>query len=381
MLNPDDIRSLCQRKYPAFLRSIVVGGQFFPLKIPFGRPSPTEAWSKLSAEITALVQADLGYTIDWAEVNTLRWGRQQLPQRVWFKEEAPFLRMLRRESEVAVFRQQLSRTREALPGLADWMAANAVRMIENAQAWPGILKVCEYFIANPRPNRYARELPIAVDTKFIERHYAILRSLLDHLLPETARTESNEFEKRFGLKCEEPLIRLRLLDPTLKQRLGLCVDDISAPVSQLAALPWSGLTVIIIENAKTFLTLPHLENTIGVFARGAAAELLSTLTWCTHCRLFYWGDIDIHGLHILARLRRTFPQVESVMMDDGTLTYFRSECGRAKTGTYEDRTLLTSAERRAYELAQADNLLLEQEKIPYDFACQQLRALALRSSG
>ena len=60
MLHPDDIARLCQRKYPAFLKSFVTGEAFFPLEIRFGRASPTEEWDTLRREITALADANLG---------------------------------------------------------------------------------------------------------------------------------------------------------------------------------------------------------------------------------------------------------------------------------------------------------------------------------
>src|SRR5262249_42295755 len=91
MLRPDDIARLCQRKYPAFLKSVVTGDAFFPLEIRFGRPSTTEEWNTLRREITALAQANLGYRVKWDETNTRRWGRQKFPRRVWFEQEADYL--------------------------------------------------------------------------------------------------------------------------------------------------------------------------------------------------------------------------------------------------------------------------------------------------
>lgn len=268
MLSPEDIRELCERKYPAFLRSLVERQPFFPLKIRFGRPSPTDDWTKLESEIKALAAADLGYRIDWVEVNTRRWSRQRLPQHVWFDAEDSFLRMLRKTSEVEAFRKHLEHTRQACPELEGWLAANASWMLEHTAVWPQLLLVCRFFMANPRPNLYARELPIAVDTKFIERHQPVLRDLLDFLLPAPSRSDSPHFEKRFGLKFEEPRIHFRLLDPVLKQPLQLCVDDLSVPLSQFVALGWADLTLLIAENKQTFLTLPRLANTIAIFGGG-----------------------------------------------------------------------------------------------------------------
>src|SRR6266702_4126563 len=85
MLSPDDIQRLCERRYPGFLRSIVTGEEFFPLRVAFGRPSGSDEWARLQAEISALAGATMGYRIDWEEINTRRWGRQRLPARVSFE--------------------------------------------------------------------------------------------------------------------------------------------------------------------------------------------------------------------------------------------------------------------------------------------------------
>src|SRR5688572_9583598 len=84
MLSPDDIQKLCERKYPAFLRSLVAGTPFFPNEIRFGRPSTTDEWEKLRQEISQLANGTLGYRIQWSETNTRKWGKQRFPERVWF---------------------------------------------------------------------------------------------------------------------------------------------------------------------------------------------------------------------------------------------------------------------------------------------------------
>src|SRR5690348_12438483 len=125
MLSPDEIRALCERKYAAFLRSIVTGEPFFPLKVPFGRPQSSEEWRKLDAEITALARNDLGYRIEWEQVKTRLYGQQKLPQRVWFDEEASFLKALRKQTEVDEFRRLLAHTQEHCPELISWLGTNA----------------------------------------------------------------------------------------------------------------------------------------------------------------------------------------------------------------------------------------------------------------
>ncbi len=374
MLSPDDIARLCERRYPSFLASIVTGMPFFPLEIRFGRPATTNEWETLRREITALAGRNLGYRIEWAETNTRRWGRQRFPQRVWFENEADFLRALEKRDEVERFRANLALSRNQCPELEPWLGLNAARLVEFADVWPDLLNVCRYFISSPRPDLYARELPIAVDTKFVERHQGILRNLLDFLLPEHAETRFERFEQRFGLRFDEPLVRFRLLDPKLKSRTRLPVDDLATPLSQFRTLGWSHLSVLISENKMTFLTLPPLPNVLGVWGGGGAAELLTTVPWLTECRILYWGDVDVHGFHILSRLRTVFPAARSVMMNETVLERFSSFVVPARPATFEAVTGLTESEHRTYLRVQTENILLEQEKIPNSFAVGEIRA-------
>ena len=60
MLSPEDIRRRALAGYVDYLRSIVNGSLFFPLQVRFGKPSATEDFDKLRAEINALTKANLG---------------------------------------------------------------------------------------------------------------------------------------------------------------------------------------------------------------------------------------------------------------------------------------------------------------------------------
>ena len=372
MLSPDDIRLKCERKYVAFLRSLISGEPFFPLDIRFGRPSNTAEWSALSAEISALSGGNPGYTIDYEEVNTRRWGRQRLPIRVWFPDERAYLSVLRKQTEVGTFRNEVRFIREQCRALEDWLPGNVLRVIEYAGAWPGLLSVCSYFLTNPRPGLFARELPVPVDTKFIERHQMILRSLLDHLLPPSVRQEASHFETRFGLRFDEPLIRMRFLDPELQRQRQVPVDDLAVPLSQFQALGWSQSDLLIVENKMTFLTLPPRPRTLAILGSGGAAELLTSVRWFEDCRLLYWGDLDVHGFHILGRLRRTFAHLLSVMMDKETLTLFSSLCVAAKPAAYAEFETLTAAELAVYRCVADQGLMLEQEKLPPAYVMEQV---------
>lgn len=376
MLSPTDIQALGLRKYPAILRAIAAGQNPFPIPIRFGQPSPTADWTLLQSEITALAQAeaDSGYSIAWEEKNTRRWGRQRLPIGVSFADEADYLRMLGKTAEVRRFREHLDQTLERLPVLANWLTSHAPKVVEYAKVWPHLLLVCEHLLANPRPNLYPRELPVAVDTKFVENHRPILRSLLDTLLPPSAVDVTAEsFEARFGLRTEEPLVRLRLLDSALPGKLGQSLDDFATPLSRLQALDWSDLRVLIVENKLTFLTLPPLSGTVAIWGAGNAAALLASMAWLHECNLYYWGDLDVHGFHILSRLRRTFPQITSLLMDGETLASHSDFHVPSPPAPSEDTENLSSSELHTYRLLRSERILLEQERLPHALVLETLK--------
>ncbi|WP_273794049.1 Wadjet anti-phage system protein JetD domain-containing protein, partial [Brucella intermedia] len=67
------------------------------------------------------------------------------------------------------------------------------------------------------------------------------------------------------------------------------------------------------------LALPELQGTVAVMKLGNAVSLLEPFSWVPQDRVFYLGDLDTHGLAILARARQVFPQLRSVLMDEVTL--------------------------------------------------------------
>jgi hypothetical protein len=184
--------------------------------------------------------------------------------------------------------------------------------------------------------------------------------------------DAERFEERFGLRYDEPQIRFRVLDPVLRSELHLIAMDMALPLSQFRDLEWPAMNVVVVENKMTFLTLPVLPRALGVWGGGGAAELLTSVRWLARCQLFYWGDLDVHGFHILSRLRRAFPSLASVMMDEATLTQFRGFAVSAKESGYESVAGLTSDEQLVYEHIQLNRLLLEQEKVPHSHAVAQL---------
>jgi hypothetical protein len=374
MLAPEDIRRRAQKRYADYLRNLVDGTPFFPLPVRFGKPSPTEDFEKLRREINALTKANLGCQIEWEEVNSRRWGKQRLPERVTFADENSYLRTLGKAKEAACFRDNLQLTRKRCAALISFLRDRPLEVVEFAEIWPGLIEVCCYLQIHPRPNLYARELPLSVDSKFVERHQSVLTRLLKIALPKDAVVETGRFEEQFGLRFDEPQVRIRLLDESLRTQLGIIFDDFSIPINQCKNLGWEKLRVLVSENKMTFLTLPNIPQAIAIWGAGNAAALLHSVSWLADCDLVYWGDMDVQGFEILARLREAFPKTRSMMMDVATMNRFRDLCCPGVISKVQIKQQLTDTEEKAYEIAYKSNLRLEQERIPNQFARDIIRA-------
>ena len=262
------------------------------------------------------------------------------------------------------FKEDVSLIREAFPDLEDWMDARPKAILDYAGEWRDLLKVCRYFVTNPRPGVYMRELPVEVHSKFIEQHTGILGELLEILIPESEKGEADQgFEVRFGLKKKPVRFRIRVLDQELMERLKLPADDMEMPLEDLGKLPVpSGVKVIISENEMPFLTLPQIQGGIGIFGSGKSVGAL-VVPWLETAEIVYWGDIDIQGMRMLAQVRSRYTHTKSVFMDEGTLERYQEFVGAGVEDNDPDPQGLMEREWTAFVKVKEGNLRLEQERV------------------
>jgi hypothetical protein len=386
MLTPEQIRRRCLNRYQDLLRSLNTGESLFPLSIyGSGLPKPRDfVGDRAAIEIlrkNSKEQAKCGYAIVWEERNVRRMGVQKIPTKVVFPTQDDYIQYLGKTAEVGQFKIDCELIKQRCPELIEWIRQKPLQVIASAGTWDGLLNVSIYLKQNPRPNCYLRELPVCVDTKFVERHIGILSELLPIVAPMTTGTDKSRFETRFGFRFKQPLVRLRLLDEGLSNRFGFPVIDFATPLDQFCSLPLAGTTILIVENEMTFLSLPPLPDSIALFGAGDGSALLSTVTWLGSCRLFYWGDLDSHGFETLAHLRRTFHHITSVLMDSDTLDRYSEFAVCTNKAQAAVRSELTSEEQDLYRRLAENGLLLEQERIPVHFSKERLLgAISVRTS-
>lgn len=400
VITPAEIRQKALKLWHSgrFLRAAAVGEELFPLEIRFPKPSASELIEQF-AEVRESIKAlkaqskeakGYGYRLEYRAVNHRQLGTQNLPARILFDGAGDFLRFIGKEKEFELFTRLKQITEQRRPELTPFLAEKPLRALEHAEAWPRLRNVCDYFLSRPRPGLYLRQLDIeGVDTKFIEQHKGILTELLDRVLPPEAvdeqatGTAQHGFERRYGLARDQPLIRLRILDPALAIQ-GL--DDLSLPLSGFARLRLDLETVFITENKTNGLAFPPFPRAAVIFGLGYGLQSLAGIEWLKPLRIFYWGDIDTHGFAMLSQLRGYYPQTRSLLMDRDAVDAFRRFCVEEDENKRETHELpnLTEEENRLYrDLAEnrlGIHLRLEQERIGYGYLKQRLSRIARDSS-
>ena len=370
MISPAEIKIKAERKYHAYLQAILEGSPFFPLQIT-GDKNPGKTVAEFQSQLIPLLNQSkqkkgFGYSIDYKVVQTKTIGTQSLPTSIFFDQEDDYLRYLNKGKEVQQFRNDANLIARHFPELTIWMIQNPLKIIQYQSHWASLIKVCSYFKLNPQPLLYIRELPAGVHTKFIEQFKPILRELLDIIIAPFINNLENEFEKRFFLKSSEPLIRFKVLDPQISNRMFAGLDDLSVPLSQFDALTMPVSRVIIVENKiplhNTF-TLPKMDATIAVFGKGYQVSTLKHIHWLKDTEIWYWGDMDAHGFEILSQVRGYFPQTKSWLMDIATFErFFENDPGSISLVNVSLN--LTEEETFLYNKIKLNNWRLEQEKIP-----------------
>lgn len=374
MITPQEIKKKAERKYVSFLQSLIEQKNFEKLVIRGDKKYTKSSLTEFEKEIQSITSQSkakkgFGYTLEFQQVKTKYLGVQDLPTSIYFNSKNDFLKFLGKEEEVELFVESTRKIKEAFPQLEEWIIKNVKKVIQNQTEWKSILKVCQYFKQNPKPNLYIRELPIRVHTKFLERNQSVIKELLDVLIAEHINTDEKLFERRFNLKYAEPQIRFKVLDKEISQKFFSGIDDLAIPVSQFEILNLPVQKIIVLENKTSFytaLTLPKINKSIALFGSGFSVYNLKNVHWFKNKELLYWGDIDAQGFEILSQFRGYFPHSKSVLMDKQTFDKF-FENGNGTPSNISTKLNLTYNEQELYNTLKKNNWRLEQEKIPFEY--------------
>lgn len=375
MITPDEIRAKARRLYPKAVAAWLAGEEdsFFPKRLP--------ANLKLANDLPATIhQVDIlrseaketsgvGYRIKWQERRDRRLGLNRFPEAIFLDSLDDLVRLINRNSEFATLVSAVAKLRQAEPELERWLQESThwKDLLTIAPELDGLLAVVAYFRTHPRPDCFARELPLAISTKLVEQNRRLLAEWLDRLLPPgtiDVRYSHQQFEPRYGLRYVRPHFLLRILDPALQHELGLPFDELSLPAESLSQLPVRDSRVLIVENKLNLLTLPSVARAVALGGLGHGVTQLDHVRWLHNTPIDYWGDLDVEGFEILNRLRQRFPHIRSLLMDQKTLEQFGHFAIPGNPVKREPPAHLTAEETDVWQLLSDRQLRLEQERIP-----------------
>ena len=423
---PEDLRRQVQRQWDngRLLAAGVKGESLFPMELRLRGPD-TRALSERFEEVRQWIrglESERRYAIEWREVNHRLLGRNRVPARIVVPGEREALELIGKVDDAAHFGRVAAITREQLPELMAWLGRKPLTGLAHAADWERILAVLRWFRGHPRCGLYLRQLDIGgVDTKFIEGRKVLLAELLDLVLPpealDAAAAGQRNFEQRYGLASKPSQVRFRILDPRLSIRgltdlavpagefagLDLPVErvfiteneinglaskpsqvrfrildprlsirgltDLAVPAGEFAGLDLPVERVFITENEINGLAFPCVPGSLVIFGLGYGLDRLSEAGWLGRRKLYYWGDIDTYGFHILDRVRVRFPEARSFLMDRQTLVENAGLWVRESDPYDGDLPRLTSVEGALYDDLRwnrlGERVRLEQERIPY----------------
>lgn len=380
---PYDIRELLTRRFNNQHRIWLRGEGEWPLGFSLAAPTEQDVLEDATG-----IREWVGAWNDWSGVGEITWedrqwprmGKQRIPVRIAFAsaERASDAVGQRKRWDRAVERYahmtlrwpclakgtELSRNFDVLANYSD-------------EDYERLLSLLYWIERNPDSGLYLRQLPIeTIDTKWVERRKALVTDLMRVIL---SLPPDTDFFGACGLKKPPPRLRLRLLCPRLRAQLG-GLEDIEAPLEEIAQLALAPARVLVVENLETGIALPSFPGMVCFMKLGNAATQLSSVPWVAKATLHYWGDIDTHGFAILSRVRQQFPSIESILMDEITMDVHRGLCVDEPTPTRTaDTAHLREAEKALYQKLCAGHkgkyLRLEQERIFWPYALKVLATL------
>lgn len=314
------------------------------------------------------------WRIDEKGKNTKTFGRQTLPVRVFVDRPEDAFALLGMNGEKREFLSSLKEVDEKNGALKDWFIHYYPR-IRSEEFYPLFFNIADFFQKQEEKEGYLREISIpGVDTKFLERHAFLVRTLWNALFPDN-QVDSNEEmkEKLFVKDVPIPSICARSLDASMLfcgvRKFFLSNDDV-------ARFNPPHKRIFITENKVNGYTFPDCRGSLILFGMGyGVLELARQAKWLADKEVYYWGDLDSDGFNILSSLRHILPNVHSFLMDrDTLLAYVDKEIkDTGNTAVIPDR--LTVSEKMAWKEVHDHGWRLEQERIPseeVEWAVEQL---------
>ena len=378
MLTTKEIRDKAERSYKDFLLSVLRREVFFPFHIKGNKGNANLPLQDLYPALKHLIDSSkekigYGFTLTYKEVNTRHSGIMTMPDAIFFENPKDFLQFIEKENDFLAFRKAVEATKRHAPTLLTWAEENILKVQKNAAIWEDILTIVLYFQKHNQPNCYWRQLPIDVDLSEMEAHQTLIGELLNVVLPPSAIVQTEQqFEPRFGLRYDEPMLHIRFLDENQTSPFG---KNIIFPLSQIADLEAINFEkVYFITDKNVFLAFPDLEKSIAIFWEHDNDVFAKAPVFASK-KCYYNNNITSKSFQHLSEMRTFLPYLTPFLMDKTTFDTFSKHHQTQKNANQSNFLLhLTPDEQIFYQFllnVEGKNTLLQND-IAHSFLEKQV---------
>ncbi len=308
------------------------------------------------------------WRIEERRKNLHAFGRRPLPARLLIDTPEAVCQLLGCQAKVKRFHELLRDIDAKEPTLHDW-GVKYFNRIDEENFSPALFAIASFMKGKMKKEpAYLREWSIpGIDTKFLENHQFLTKSLWNALFPEEPVSSLKELlEKLFVANVPVPTICIRTLD---EEECFCGVTKLFLSQDEIAHFNPSQHRVFITENKVNGYTFPAVKDSLILFGMGyGVLELAKSAPWLADKEIYYWGDLDHDGFHILSSLRQVLPdrQIHSFLMDKETLLAYVDKTIKDTGNTKNIPDHLTVSEKMAWKLIHDNGWRLEQERIPHE---------------
>lgn len=373
---PDEIAMKLRRRWKdGTLLGAMARGLPFPIQdLAIRGPKASEIGSDLVAVQDWISDLERGgrhgarYEIIYGQVGGREFGRNRIPSRVHVDTYDQAWALLGVESTVARYREILDCS-APVQSIYKWVIDKPLKAVAATDDWPALIAAYRWLDNARGSGRYLRTIDVpGVDTKFVERHRAVLSTLLD-----VSGTAAG-FVSDLGLASRPALIGMRFASGFAGLPGNL--TEATFRVEEMAEFQVGAHVAVVVENETTFLSLEPPSNGVLIWGRGFDTDGVGQMRWLSDIPVWYWGDIDTHGFAILDRLRASLPHTESFLMDRESLLAHRDRWVVEPSPTAARLTRLDSDESALYvDLVQGryePSVRLEQERLDWRWVTARL---------
>lgn len=380
---PESVLDVVARRFVNQYQNWVVGDGVWPLSLPLGCPSQRDV-----LQHPANVRAWIEHWRNWVLPGEIVWenrkwslaGSQSIPISLCFTSPDDVAAAIGETHRWTTAVKRYAKLCQHWPHIGAVVKNRLGVLVDYDDVdFDRLVHLLIWFERNRSTQLYLRQLPVeGIHTKWLEQRIGLVTIMLKAILESV---DTDDLYNLCGLRRPPPRIRMLVLCPTLRQVTG-GLRDIEAPIEELALLPISPSTLVLVENRDTGVALPDCPGTVALVKLGNAVTVIEQLPWIRNRRGVYWGDIDTHGFFILNQARRIVSDLRSVMMDEATLLDHRN-LWSDETQQSADVNLecLTANEATVYrglrEGTWGHLIRLEQERIPWSYALAALNEALL----